>query len=135
MPRQMVLAIRASTYEEDEPDMSRPALDAETKRLRGMTLAQLADEAGATKAAIADSDEHLEAIKAEFVRRNVSSAEGTLFDVTLTPPGERTTLDKAMLISVFGEPFAGHFSKTSIGSGPTLRCTARKQRVKAAIAA
>lgn len=105
-------------------------LDAETKRLRGMTPAQLADQVGALKATIADVDEQLEAIKAECVRRNLSRAEGKLFDITLSPPGERTTLDKEMLALVFGDPFVEHFSKTTIGSSWTLRCNARKQRAK-----
>jgi hypothetical protein len=106
-------------------------LDIETKRLRGLTPAQLADEVGAHKAAIADVDEQLEAIKEELRRRNLRSAEGALFDVTMTPPGERVTLDKASLTAVFGEPFVAHFSKTTMGENWTLRCTARKQRVKA----
>jgi hypothetical protein len=128
MPRQMVFPSRASTYEEDEPDMSRPALDAETKRLRNLIPAQLADEVGARKAMIADVDEQLEAIKLECVRRKITAAQGELFDIALSPPGERTAIDKAELIEVFGERFVAKFSKTTPGENWTLRCNARKQR-------
>lgn len=111
-------------------------LDPETKRLRGMTPAQLADQVGGLKAQIAAVDEQLELIKQECVRRNLTSAEGALFDITLSPPGESTRIDKGMLTTVFGVPFVEHFSKTSPGTSWTLRCTAKKQRAKAvAIAA
>jgi hypothetical protein len=110
-------------------------LDPVTKRLRGMTPAQLADEVGAKKAEIALVNEQLEAIKGECVRRGIGAAEGTLWDISVSPPGERTTIDKGMLTTVFGVPFVEHFSKTTMGENWTLRCTARKQRAKASIAA
>ena len=107
-------------------------LDAETKRLRSMTPAQLADEVGTRKATIADVNEQLEVIKQECIRRSLTSAEGTLFDITLSPPGERTSIDKDMLATVFGVPFIEHFSKKTMTESWTLRCTAKKQRIKAA---
>jgi hypothetical protein len=111
-------------------------LDPETKRLRAMTPGQLADKVGALKAAIADIDEQLEAIKGECVRLNLTSAQGALFDITVSPPGERKSLDKDALVADFGvELVEQRYTKTTIGTAHTLRCTARKQRVRVAVAA
>ena len=108
-------------------------LDAKTKTLRGMTPAQLADKVGTWKATIAEVDEELEAIKQECIRRGLLKAEGKLFDITLSPPGERTNLDKDSLLDVFGDRFVAKFSKTSVGESWTLRCNARKQHKPALV--
>lgn len=108
-------------------------LDAETRRLRGMKPGQIADEVGALKAALADIDEQLEAYKAECVRRGLDSAQGNLFDITLSPPAERKSLDKDALVADFGaDVVEERYTKATMGTSWTLRCNARKQRVKAA---
>lgn len=110
-------------------------LDPEIKRRRGMTLAQLADDTGARKAAIAIEQEQLEANKDEFIRRNVTEASGMLFDVTMTPPGEQQRIDTAKVREVFSASFiAEHISKAVV-IGWVMKCTGRKQRAKTSIAA
>ncbi len=75
----------------------------------------------------AEVDEQLEVFKAEFVRRGIYDASGGLFDVTLTPPGPRNTLDRAALVADFGEDTVkARYTKTTTGTSYTLRCTARK---------
>jgi hypothetical protein len=101
-------------------------LDAETRRLRAMTPAQLADEVGTRKATIATVDEQLEALKLECQRRGITEASGALFDITLTPPGERKSLDGTALLAEFGAQFVERFTRTTLGRSWTLRCTARK---------
>jgi hypothetical protein len=104
-------------------------LDQQTKRLRAMTPAGIADKVGALKAAIAEIDEELEALKLECVRRDLLKAQGLLFDITLSPPGERKSLDKDALVADLGaEVVEQRYTKTTIGTSWTLRCTARKQR-------
>jgi hypothetical protein len=108
-------------------------LDPEAKRLHAMTPAAIADKVGALKAAIADIDEELEALKLECVRRGLPRAEGVLFDITVSPPGERRSLDKDALVADLGAAVVEErYTKTTIGTSWTLRCTARKQRAKAA---
>ena len=104
--------------------MTQP-LDAETKRLRALKPGELADEAGALKAAIADLEEKLETNKTEGIRRDLREVDGTLFRLTLSPPGTRTAFDVALLRQVMGAPFVDHFSKQS-DTGWTMRCSARK---------
>lgn len=111
--------------------MSKP-LDPETKRLRAMTPAQLADGVGMRKAIVAEANEELEAYKQECLRRDLYEASGVLFDITLSPPGEREILDKAALVADFGaDVVRERYTKVSIGTSWTLRCNARKQRAKA----
>jgi hypothetical protein len=111
-------------------------LDAETKRLRSMTPGQIADEVGALKASLATVDEQIETLKLEFQRRKLLEASGALFDITMSPPGERAMLDRAALVADFGEEAVKRrWTKMTTGTSWTLRCFARKQRAKAAIAA
>ena len=100
-------------------------LDAETKRLRKLSPGELADEAGAVKAAIADLEEKLDAYKAEGIRRDLREADGQLFRLTFTPPGIRIAIDGALLREVMGHPFVSHFSKQNVVDW-IMRCSARK---------
>jgi hypothetical protein len=66
------------------------ALDPEVKRLRRLSVQDLADEAGQLKAALGR-------IKDEAIRRDLRRAEGLLFRLVLTPPGRQSRLDRARL--------------------------------------
>ena len=101
------------------------ARDPETKRLRKLKPGELADEAGALKAAIGDLAEKLEAYKHEGIRRGLDEAEGQLFRLTFIPPGIRTAIDGRLLRAVMGDPFVDHFSKESQVDW-IMRCSARK---------
>src|ERR1700731_905596 len=70
-------------------------LDVEAKRLRKLSLAALADEAGALKA-------RTEAIKDEAIRRGLKKAEGQFWKLALTPPGQSNRTDKGRLLAVLG---------------------------------
>lgn len=70
-------------------------LDPEAKRLRKLSPAALADEAGALKA-------RTEAIKDEAIRRGLRKAEGELWKLSMSPPGESNRTDKARLLQVLG---------------------------------
>jgi len=107
--------------------MTKP-LDAAEKRLRGMSLAQLADEVGTLKAAIAAADEQLGLVKAEGVRRELTEFDSEIFHCTLSPPADSRRLDGGMLKAVFGEAFVEHFSKTAVGENWRLNCYARPAR-------
>lgn len=100
-------------------------LDPEIKRLRGLSPAQLADEVGTLKAAIAAVDEKLERVKAEGVRRGLVVFDSDLFHCTLSPPTDSRRVDKQMLGQVFGAAFIEHFSKDVAGCNWTLRCSGR----------
>lgn len=65
----------------------------EQRRLRKLTRAELADEVGALKADAADAEAKIEAIKQEAIRRQITVANGSLFRITLSPPGEAQRLD------------------------------------------
>jgi hypothetical protein len=109
-------------------------LDPETKRLRALSTAELADQVGETKAQLADLEALLDRYKAEGVRRELTLAEGRLFRVTWSEPGTRQLVDAKLLRQVMGEAFADHFSKQS----PTdwvMRCSARTAPTAAAVAA
>ena len=99
-------------------------LDAATKRLRGLSPGQLADEVGAAKAAIADANEVIEALKGEAVRRGITEANGTLFRITLSPPSEQQRIDSKLLEAEMGRDFIDRFSKT-INIDWQMRCSAR----------
>jgi hypothetical protein len=57
------------------------------RRLRRLQPAELADECGGLQADIA-------AIKAEMIRRNLTRADGDVFRLTLTAPGEHRRFDR-----------------------------------------
>jgi hypothetical protein len=102
-------------------------LDEHARRLRAMTPAQLADEVGGVKAAIAGASEFLDTLKAELIRRELLEASGQFFDVTLTPPGLRAgSVDRELLGQVMGAQFVAHFSKPPFETSWMLRCVARK---------
>ena len=69
--------------------------DPEIKRLRKLSPAALADEAGALKA-------KTEAIKDEAIRRGLKKAEGQFWKLALSPPGESNRTDKSRLLAVLG---------------------------------
>jgi hypothetical protein len=70
-------------------------LDPEVKRLRKLSPAALADEAGALKA-------RTEAIKDEAIRRGLKKAEGQFWKLSLSPPGQSNRTDKSRLLAVLG---------------------------------
>jgi hypothetical protein len=97
------------------------ALDAEAKRLRKLSPAALADEAGALKA-------KTEAIKDEAIRRGLKKAEGQFWKLALTPPGQSNRTDKSRLLAVLGISESEYVSRfTSPGQTDwVMRCTAKK---------
>jgi hypothetical protein len=96
-------------------------LDAEAKRLRKLSPAALADEAGALKA-------KTEAIKDEAIRRGLKKAEGQFWKLSLSPPGESNRTDKSRLLAVLGISEIEYIARyTSIvHTDWVMRCTARK---------
>jgi hypothetical protein len=97
------------------------ALDPEIKRLRKLSPAALADEAGALKA-------KTEAIKEEAIRRGLKKAEGQFWKFALTPPGESNRTDKSRLLAVLGISESEYVARfTSVTHTDwVMRCTARK---------
>src|SRR6202045_3437917 len=96
-------------------------LDAEAKRLRKLSPAALADEAGALKA-------KTEAIKDEAIRRGLKRAEGQFWNLALTPPGQSNRTDKSRLLAVLGISESEYVTRFT---SPTqtdwvMRCTPRK---------
>ena len=96
-------------------------LDPEAKRLRKLSPATLADEAGALKSQI-------ERIKDEAIRRGLHKAEGEFWKLALTPPSISNRTDKARLLAVLG---ISESEYTTRFTSPTrtdwvMRCTARK---------
>lgn len=110
------------------------SLSDEERRLRKLTSAELADEVGALKAEIGDRNAAIDVLKAEAVRRGLTEADGSLFRITLSPPGEQQRIDKEMLESVFGTAFVQHFSKT-VPTDWSMRCYGRKAQSGAKAAA
>jgi hypothetical protein len=104
--------------------VTRP-LDAETKRLHGLSPGDLADEVGRVKAQISDREAQLDALKAEAVRRGLGEAEGEMFRVTLSPPGSQLRVDNKLLRQVMGNAFVDHFSR-AVSTDWMMRCSARK---------
>ena len=96
-------------------------LDAEAKRLRKLSPAALADEAGALKA-------KTEAIKDEAIRRGLKKAEGQFWKLALTPPGQSNRTDKSRLLGFLGfseDEYVMRFT-TPTQTDWVMRCTARK---------
>jgi hypothetical protein len=96
-------------------------LDPEIKRLRKLSPAALADEAGALKA-------KTEAIKEEAIRRGLHKAEGQFWKLALTPPGQSNRTDKSRLLAVLGISESEYVTRFT---SPTqtdwvMRCTAKK---------
>jgi hypothetical protein len=100
-------------------------LDPEIKRLRKLSAGDIADEVGALKAQLAALDERLDAYKAEGIRRELREAEGKLFRLTFTEPGQCQTIDGQLLRRVMGEAFVDHFSRV-FATDWIMRCSARK---------
>ncbi len=97
------------------------ALDPEVKRLRKLSPAALADEAGALKA-------RTEAIKDEAIRRGLHKAEGQFWKLALTPPSISNRTDKGRLLAVLGISESEYVTRFT---SPTrtdwvMRCTAQK---------
>ena len=96
-------------------------LDPEIKRLRKLSPAALADEAGALKA-------KTEAIKDEAIRRGLKKAEGQFWKLALTPPGQSNRTDKIRLLAVLGiseSEYVARFTSV-VHTDWVMRCTARK---------
>jgi hypothetical protein len=106
--------------------MTKP-LDAETKRLHGLSPGELADEVGAVKAQISDREGRLAALKDEAVRRGLLEADGEMFRITLSEPAVQQRVDGKLLRAVFGDPFVDHFSRP-VTLDWAMRCVARKPR-------
>ena len=104
--------------------MTKP-LDSETKKLRALSPGELADAVGHAKARLSDIEAQLGVYKAEAVRRGLLEADGELFRLALTPPGEQSRVDSALLRAVMGGPFVDHFSRT-VAVDWVMRCSARK---------
>src|SRR5436190_15151441 len=96
-------------------------LDPDLKRLRKLSPADLADEAGAAKA-------KTEAIKDEAIRRGLHRAEGASWKISLSPPGKSNRTDRARLLAVLGISeieFVSRFTSPA-NTDWVMRCTARK---------
>ncbi len=96
-------------------------LNPELKRLRKLSPAELADEAGAAKA-------KTEAIKDEAIRRGLRKAEGALWKLALSPPGKSNRTDRARLLLVLGiteTEFVSRFTSPT-DTDWVMRCTERK---------
>ena len=93
-------------------------LDPQTKRLRALSPAALADEIGDHQTAIA-------ALKAEAIRRELHRIEGASYRIVLTPPGTSQRTDKKKLLAVLGitaAQFTSRFTNT-VQTGWRLTCT------------
>ena len=105
-------------------------LDPETKRLRALSPAALADEIG-------DHQTAIEALKAEAIRRGHLRIEGVAYRVVLSPPGTSQRTDKKRLLEFLGltaAEFTSRFTHT-VETGWRLTCTPlRKLRDLAAAA-
>jgi hypothetical protein len=98
-------------------------LTEDQRRLRGLTPSELADQVGALKADAADVESKIEAIKLEAIRRKLLSADGSMFRITLSPPGESRRVDVKALRRDKGEKFLAPYTTTA----PTdwsMRCNA-----------
>jgi hypothetical protein len=96
-------------------------VDPEVKRLRKLSPAALADEAGALKA-------KTEAIKEEAIRRGLHKAEGQFWKLALTPPGLSNRTDKSRLLAVLGISESDYVARYTsvVRTDWVMRCTARK---------
>jgi hypothetical protein len=96
-------------------------LDPEIRRLRTLSPAALADEAGTLKAKI-------EAIKDEAIRRGLKRAEGQFWKLALTPPGQSNRTDKGRLLAVLGISESEYITRFTSPAQTdwVMRCTARK---------
>ena len=100
-------------------------LDDETRRRRRLKDGELADEVGELKAMAAELRDREERLKAEAVRRDLLEADGKLFRITLTPPGEVLRFSLEALRADKGDRFVEKYYR--IGAvGWILRCTARR---------
>jgi hypothetical protein len=96
-------------------------LSPEIKRLRKLSPAALADEAGALKA-------KTEAIKDEAIRRGLHKADGQFWKLALTPPGQSNRTDKSRLLAVLGISESEYVTRFTSPAQTdwVMRCTARK---------
>jgi len=96
-------------------------LPPETKRLRALSPAALADEMG-------DHETAIEALKAEAIRRGHLRFEGTAYRVVLSPPSTSQRTDTKRLLEVLGmttAEFTSRFTHT-VQTGWRLTCTPPK---------
>ena len=102
-------------------------LDSETKRLRNLSDAQLADEVG-------QLDARADALKAEAIRRELRRVEGESYRIVLTPPGTQQRTDKAKLLRVLGITPTEYTTRFTypVQSGWRLTCTALRKLAAAA---
>jgi hypothetical protein len=87
----------------------------------------LADEVGQLEARI-------DALRAEAIRRDLHRAEGTLFRITLTPPGTQQRTDKPLPLRALGisaDEFATRFCRT-VNTSWRLTCTPLRELAAAA---
>ena len=96
-------------------------LDPEIKRLRTLSPAALADEAGALKA-------KTEAIKDEAIRRGLKKAEGQFWKLALSAPGQTNRTDKSRLLAVLGISESEYVTRFTSPAQTdwVMRCTPRK---------
>jgi hypothetical protein len=97
-------------------------LDPEAKRLRKLSPGLLADEAGALKA-------RTEAIKDEAIRRGLRKADGELWKLSLSPPGESNRTDRARLLQVLGISEAQFISRFCSPTHTDWRITITARKV------
>ena|SRR5579863_5775312 len=107
--------------------MTKP-LDDAARRLRSLTPGQLADAVGAAKAAIADANDVIAGLKEEAIRRGLTEANGAMFRITLSPPGEATRLDKDALEAAFGAEAVRELYSKTVPTDWVIRCSARIQK-------
>jgi hypothetical protein len=74
--------------------MTKP-LEPETKRLRALSPAALADEIG-------DHQTAIERLKAEAIRRGHLRVEGAAYRIVLSPPATSQRTDKAKVLLALG---------------------------------
>jgi hypothetical protein len=90
--------------------------------LHNLSVGEIADQLGHTKAEAAEIKAREDALKAELIARGVTEAEGALFRATVSE-ATRWTLDAARIKEEMGELWSVAHSKVSTVS--SLRVTAR----------
>lgn len=97
--------------------MANRLTDAE-RRLRKLKPGELADECGGLQADIA-------AIKAECIRRGIDRADGDVFRLALSAPGEYRRFDRPRYELAHGALPAEYM--TTVMTDWQMRCTARRR--------
>ena len=96
-------------------------LDAETKRLHGLSPSELADEAFDLKTKI-------DAIKNEAIRRGLKTALGETGKITLSPPSSQDRTDRDLLLSVLGITESEYIARFTSPTKTDWRLTITKRR-------